>query len=75
MGLRKRFRKPIGEAYPAKSLLEMAYTRNIPITFGSDAHKPEQVGYKKDEIHALAKEVGYTEAADFIGRKRVMRPF
>ena len=69
------FRKPVGEAYPSQRLLEMAFERGIPITFGSDAHKPEQVGYKMAEIHALAKAVGYTEAADFIGRERVMHPF
>lgn len=69
------FRKPVGEAYPSQTLLKMAFERGIPVTFGSDAHTPEQVGYKQAEIHALAKAVGYTEAADFIRRKRVMHPF
>ncbi len=69
------FRKPIGEAYPSQTLLAMAFERNISITFGSDAHKPEQVGYKQAEIHDLARSVGYTEAADFIRRDRIMRPF
>ena len=69
------YRKPIGEAYPSRELLQMAFDRGIPVTFGSDAHKPEQVGYKKEELHAFARSVGYTEAADYIRRKRVMRPF
>lgn len=64
------YRKPIGEPYPSRELLEMAYERSIPITFGSDAHKPSQVGYKKDEIMAFAKSVGYTEAIDFIKREQ-----
>jgi len=38
------FRKPIGEAYPSLELLELAYEKNIPITFGSDAHSVEQGG-------------------------------
>ena len=64
------YRKPIGEAYPSRELLIMAYERGIPITFGSDAHKPEQVGFMKEELHKLARSVGYTEAAHFKGRDR-----
>ena len=69
------YRKPIGEAYPSRALLEMAYERGIPITFGSDAHRPEQVGYQKEAIRELARGVGYTEAADFRGRDRRLLPF
>jgi histidinol-phosphatase (PHP family) len=65
------YRKPIGEAYPSRALLEMAYERDIPITFGSDAHKPEQVGYKKDEIKWVAKSVGYCNAIYFKNREMV----
>ena len=64
------YRKPIGEPYPSRELLVMAYERGIPITFGSDAHKPEQVGYKKEEIAAFARSVGYTEAVHYIKRER-----
>jgi histidinol-phosphatase (PHP family) len=64
------YRKPIGEPYPGRELLEMAYERDIPITFGSDAHAPEQVGFKKEELRAFAKSVGYTKAAHFKGRDR-----
>jgi histidinol-phosphatase (PHP family) len=69
------YRKPIGEPYPSRALLEMAFERQIPITFGSDAHTPDQVGFKKEEIRKLAKEVGYTQAADFSGRDRRMLEF
>ena len=69
------YRKPIGEPYPSRALLEMAYERDIPITFGSDAHTPEQVGFKKEAIRRMAKEVGYTKAADFKGRERRLIPF
>ncbi len=69
------YRKPIGEPYPSRELLQMAFEREIPITFGSDAHKPEQVGYKKDEIAAFARSVGYTEAVHYIKRDRIKAKF
>lgn len=69
------YRKPIGEAYPSRELLEMAYERDIPITFGSDAHKPEQVGYKKDDIKRVAKSVGYNNAVYFKNREMIMVDF
>jgi len=68
-------RKPVAEAYPSRQLLAMAHERGIPITFGSDAHAPDQVGYEMEVIHALARSVGYREAADFIDRKRRMVAF
>jgi len=61
-------RKPIGEAYPSKSILELAYEMDIPITFGSDAHSVEQVGFGYDEVLALAKDVGYSQAVTFKNR-------
>jgi len=69
------YRKPIGEAYPSRELLEMAYERDIPITFGSDAHKPEQVGYKKEEIISFAKSIGYKNIAYFKNREIEMINF
>ena len=38
-------RKPVSEIYPSPMLLEVAYELDIPITFGSDAHAPDQVGF------------------------------
>ena len=64
------YRKPIAEAYPSKELLEEAYKLDIPITFGSDAHKPEQVGMFDKEVTQLAKDIGYTQCAYFIKRER-----
>ena len=69
------YRKPIAQAYPSKELLEIAYQLEIPITFASDAHKPEQVALYTDKAYALAKEVGYTQCATFRNRKREMITF
>lgn len=64
------FRKPIAEAYPSISLLEEAFKLNIPITFGSDAHAPEQVSMFAKEMVQIARDIGYTECAIFKNRKR-----
>ena len=69
------YRKPIKEAYPSKSLLQVAYELGIPITFSSDAHKPEQIALFNDEAYELARSVGYTQCATFRNRKRVMLNF
>lgn len=63
------YRKPIGEAYPSVSLLKQCFELDIPITFGSDAHKPEQISLFNEEIIELAKGVGYTQCALFHKRK------
>ncbi|WP_296824050.1 histidinol-phosphatase [Sulfurovum sp.] len=63
-------RKPIGEIYPSRPLLEVAYDLEIPITFSSDAHSIEHVGFGYEEATTLAKEVGYTKAVTFQGRDR-----
>ena len=68
-------RKPVGEPYPGKELLEMAYEMDIEITFASDAHSPEQVGFKIEEIKSLAKEIGYTKCAVFRKREKVLVDF
>lgn len=69
------YRKPVGEAYPSRELLKMAFAEGIPITFGSDAHKPEQVGLFREEAEQLAKSVGYSRCATFKNRKRSMVAF
>ena len=68
-------RKPIGETYPSKQLLELAYEMNIDITFGSDAHEIEQVGFKYDEVVSLAKEIGYTKCITFDNREKIKIDF
>ena len=48
------------EIYPSPEILSLAHEREIPITFGSDAHTPDRVGANFKEAVALAKEIGYT---------------
>jgi len=68
-------RKPIKESYPSKELLEVAYDMQIPITFSSDAHSIEQVGFKYDEVSSLAKSIGYTECIKFKNREKIVVSF
>lgn len=64
-------RKPIGEIYPSKKILQQAYGLGIPITFGSDAHSPSQVGFGRDIAISTAKDVGYTTMLDFQNRSAI----
>jgi histidinol-phosphatase (PHP family) len=68
-------RKPVGEFYPSRALLEEAYALDIPITFGSDAHSVEQVGFAYEEVTALARSVGYTKAVTFQAREKQLVTF
>lgn len=68
-------RKPVGEMYPSRALLEVAYALNIPITFSSDAHAVEQIGAGYDLATALARDIGYTKAVTFKGRDKQLITF
>jgi histidinol-phosphatase (PHP family) len=60
-------RKPVGEAYPAPWLLAEASALGIPLTFGSDAHRPEEVGWAFDQAVVTAQEAGYTATLRLAG--------
>ncbi len=68
-------RKPIKEPYPSLELLELAYEKNIPITFGCDAHSPEQVGFGMRELKLLAKMARYDYAVSYKNRVPQMHRF
>ena len=68
-------RKPVGEIYPSRALLENAYELDIPITFSSDAHTVEQVGFAYEQTTDLAREIGYTKAVSFENRDRELFTF
>ena len=55
--------KPIAEAYPEPDILLRLRKADVPITFGSDAHRPEHVGRDFQYATQLAKEAGYTHFA------------
>lgn len=69
------WRKPVKEEYPSLGLLEEIAALDIPITFGSDAHRSDQVGMFSGEAQSLARSVGYTQCALYRNKERTMIKF
>ena len=63
-------RKPCREVYPSEKLIKMCFDKGLPITLGSDAHSPEEVGADFDKAADLLRKIGYTEIVRFTGRNR-----
>ena len=63
-------RKPCREIYPSEPFLKLAHRRNVPITLGSDAHIPQDVGADYGKALALARSCGYDKVCRFTLRKR-----
>jgi histidinol-phosphatase (PHP family) len=66
--------RPCKEIYPSPLILELARERGIPISFGSDAHAPRDVGRYFDQALKLAKDAGYTHCLRMRGRKKQLVP-
>lgn len=58
-------RKPIQEQYPSIEILTMAKKIGVQITFGSDSHSVEQVGFGYEKCLKIAKDTGYSQAVYF----------
>ncbi len=61
-------RRPVGEAYPAMDLLRLACERGVAVTLASDAHEPEEVASRYDELAEWAQAAGYRTITVFAGR-------
>lgn len=68
------YRKPVAEPYPALPVLERAQKAGLPVTLASDAHVPERVGQRFDDIAAWAAQAGYTEFVSYEGRRPTAHP-
>ena len=68
-------RKPVKELYPSKELLQECYNLEIPITFSSDAHKIEDIGFGYSEALELAKEIGYTQCVSYKNKEQQLHKF
>ncbi|MDE1920702.1 MAG: histidinol-phosphatase HisJ family protein [Candidatus Omnitrophica bacterium] len=62
-------RKPVAEMYPAPGCLKIYREAGVPLTFGSDAHDPRDVGRDFDKALDLAQSVGYKEYLVFKQKK------
>jgi histidinol-phosphatase (PHP family) len=67
-------RKPVGEIYPARAMLEMVADAGCPVALSSDAHVPGDLGFGYEQAVALLEEVGIRELCVFEGRGRRMEP-
>jgi histidinol-phosphatase (PHP family) len=63
-------RKDCHEIYPSPQMLRLAAELGVPITFGSDAHAPEEVGLDFSQALQLARDCGYQHCCRFTQRKR-----
>ena len=67
-------RKDCREIYPSPAFLRLAHTEGVPITFGSDAHAPAEVGQDFPAALELARATGYTHRCEFHHRHRTLVP-
>ncbi len=67
-------RKPVGQAYPAPAFLTMCLEAGRPVALSSDAHRPDEIGYRYEETVDALRETGVEEIAVFEGRHRRMEP-
>lgn len=67
-------RYPAGELYPASAMLELAASRGVPVTIGSDAHDPDTVGQNFGQALAAAHEAGLAHLAVYEKRQRTLVP-
>jgi histidinol-phosphatase (PHP family) len=66
--------KDCGGWYPADEILERALFYNVKVSFGSDSHTPERIGDEFELVQKRLKEIGFSEWAYFIEKKRYMTP-
>jgi len=59
---------PCKEIYPSKTFLKTCFEAGIPITLGSDAHSPKEIGKELNQAVKLIKEIGYGKIARFSKR-------
>ncbi len=67
-------KKSVAEIYPSPLILSLAFERDIPICFGSDAHSPEEVGNDFSLALKLAREAGYAHYFKINQRKKKLTP-
>ena len=68
------WRKPVGELYPAPAFLEMVVEAGCPIALSSDAHEPDELGYRYEDAVELLEGLGVGELCVFEARERRLEP-
>lgn len=68
------YRKMTTDPFPTPRMVAKASQLGIPLTFSSDSHRPDDVGYANDRVEKLFLENNVTEIATFDSRQRIMLP-
>ncbi len=66
--------KPCREYYPTRTILEWCHQLGIPVTLGSDAHNPVDVGQYFPDAIDLLRDIGFDQLAVFENRERDFIP-
>lgn len=66
--------RPVGELYPSDAFLRRLAAAGVPVTFGSDAHRPDDVGRDFAVAVTAARNAGYTTWRSFDRRTPAARP-
>jgi histidinol-phosphatase (PHP family) len=67
-------RKEVAELYPAADIVARMFSYDIPITFGSDAHRPEQIGEGLEVAYQAARQAGYRYLVRFNRHQQIITP-
>ena len=67
-------RKPAGEIYPAPELLRWCVEAGCPVALSSDAHAPDQLGYRYETAIELLEGLGVRKRCVFERRERRQEP-
>lgn len=67
-------RKPTGSIYPDPAFLEMVIDAGNPIALSSDAHVPDQLGFRYEDALQYLDDLGVKEICVFEGRERTLVP-
>lgn len=65
-GLRQSFAEP----YPAPTVMRLARDMGVDICFGSDAHRPEDVGAPFERLADYARSFGFEDSVVFVNRQK-----
>jgi histidinol-phosphatase (PHP family) len=68
------FRKPVGDAYPSRTLLDRFAQLAVPITTASDTHGLSHVADRAGVLHERVSAAGYRTLRAFRGRRGFDRP-
>lgn len=66
--------KKCQSAYPSLWILREAFWREIPITTGSDAHVPQNIGRNLGKALELAKAAGYSSIVEYKEGQQIVVP-